>query len=141
MSPIPDPSTLTAALVSCRPPSAPADAGALGVLEEALGAAGFDLQRVVERRRAYRPLSRRGGEAETQRGVSGSTGKRRGAPGDVHRLWSRPPFSRRDWRTARSGGRGSVDMKSGVRGALSPPPSALSTETPSPEDGAVIPRH
>jgi len=131
MSPIPDPVDLTAALVSCASVT-PADAGALGVLEEALGAAGFACTRVE--RGGVSNLFARWGERDAARrfGFNGHTDVV--PPGDVT-AWSRPPFSG-EIADGALWGRGSVDMKSGVA-AFVAAAIGFVTETP-PEDGAVI---
>jgi succinyl-diaminopimelate desuccinylase len=131
MSPIPDPVDLTAALVRCASVT-PADAGALAVLEEALGVAGFDCARVE--RGGVSNLFARWGAAGAARtfGFNGHTDVV--PPGDAA-AWSRPPFSG-EIADGELWGRGAVDMKSGVA-AFAAAAIGFVTETP-PVDGAVI---
>ncbi|ROU02757.1 succinyl-diaminopimelate desuccinylase [Histidinibacterium lentulum] len=131
MSPSPDPVALTQALVRCASVT-PRDAGALGVLEEALSAAGFACERVE--RGGVGNLFARWGERGAVRtfGFNGHVDVV--PPGDAAD-WSRPPFSGEIAEGA-LWGRGAVDMKSGVA-AFAAAAIRFVTETP-PGGGAVI---
>ena len=125
-----DPVDLTARLIRC-PSVTPEEGGALGVLEEVLGAAGFTCTRVD-----------RGGIANLHaRWGEGRNGRRFGFNGHTDVV---PVGNREDWSHDPFGaeivdgvmyGRGATDMKSGVAAFAA---AAVDFVTETPPDGAVI---
>ena len=125
-----DPVDLTARLIRC-PSVTPEEGGALGVLEEVLGAAGFTCTRVD-----------RGGIANLYaRWGEGRNGRRFGFNGHTDVV---PVGNREDWSHDPFGaevvdgvmyGRGATDMKSGVAAFAA---AAVDFVTETPPDGAVI---
>ena len=132
MSPAPtDPVALTRDLIRC-PSVTPAEGGALDLLAERLGAAGFDCTRVD--RAGIANLYARWGARDAKRrfGFNGHTDV---VPVGDEADWTDPPFAA----VLRDGtlwGRGAVDMKSGVA-AFAAAAIDFVAETP-PADGAVI---
>ena len=104
-----DPVALTQRLVRC-PSVTPADAGALSVLEEFLGAAGFECHRAD--RGGIANLVARFGPRGHPRTI-GFNGHTDVVPTGAESDWSEPPFDA-VIRDGRLYGRGSADMKSGV---------------------------
>ena len=125
-----DPVDLTARLIRC-PSVTPEEGGALGVLEEVLGAAGFTCTRVE-----------RGGIANLYaRWGEGRNGRRFGFNGHTDVV---PVGNREDWSHDPFGaeivdgvmyGRGATDMKSGVAAFAA---AAVDFVSETPPDGAVI---
>jgi len=109
MTAIPDPADLTARLIRC-PSVTPEDGGALVLLAEELGAAGFECHR-VDRNGTPNLFARWGAKGAARSfGFNGHTDVV--PPGDPA-SWTHPPFSGHEengwiW------GRGATDMKSGV---------------------------
>ena len=104
-----DPVELTAALVRC-PSVTPEEGGALTLLAERLGAAGFDCRR-VDREGVPNLLARRGpAHAQRSFGFNGHTDV---VPVGDEAGWTVPPFSG-EIVDGHLRGRGAVDMKSGV---------------------------
>lgn len=130
MTLLPDPAELTARLIRC-PSVTPEEGGALVLLAEALGAAGFECHR-VDRGGVPNLFARWGAQgAKRTFGFNGHTDVV--PPGDVA-SWTHPPFSGHEengwiW------GRGATDMKSGVA-AFAAAAIAFTRETP--PDGAII---
>jgi len=130
MTTIPDPARLTARLIRC-PSVTPDEGGALALLADVLGAAGFDCRR-VDRAGVPNLFARWGAKGARSFGFNGHTDVV--PPGDPA-SWTHPPFSGHEedgwiW------GRGATDMKSGVA-AFVAAAIGFVTETP-PPDGAVI---
>ncbi len=125
-----DPVALTAALVQC-PSVTPEEGGALGVLQEALEAAGFTCTR-VDRGKVSNLFARWGdkGHARTF-GFNGHTDVvPLGNPDD----WTMPPFGA-EVKDGFLYGRGSTDMKSGVAAFAA---AAIDFVRDTPPEGAVI---
>ena len=125
-----DPVALTADLIRC-PSVTPAEGGALRLLEDLLGSAGFECTRVDRNGtpNLYARWGRRG--ANRSFGFNGHTDV---VPVGDEAAWSVPPFDavQKDgilW------GRGAVDMKSGVAAFAA---AAVDFVTQTPPDGAVI---
>jgi succinyl-diaminopimelate desuccinylase len=126
-----DPVALTEDLIRC-PSVTPEEGGALGLLADRLGAAGFECTRVD--RAGIANLHARWGARDAARrfGFNGHTDVVPvGNPDD----WTDPPFAAVT-RDGKIWGRGAVDMKSGVA-AFAAAAIDFVTQTP-PEDGAVI---
>lgn len=125
-----DPVALTAALVRC-PSITPVEGGALGVLQEALEAAGFTCTRVD--REGVANLFARWGRQGANRsfGFNGHTDVvPLGNPDD----WTVAPFGA-EIKDGNLYGRGSTDMKSGVAAFAA---AAIDFVRDTPPDGAVI---
>ncbi|MEM1430606.1 MAG: succinyl-diaminopimelate desuccinylase [Pseudomonadota bacterium] len=126
----PDPVDLTAELVRC-PSVTPEEAGALGVLESRLAAAGFECTRV--NRGKVQNLFARWGERGHPR-TFGFNGHIDVVPIGDAAAWTVDPFG-----GAQSGGRlwgrGAVDMKSGVAAYVS---AAIAFVQSTPPEGALI---
>ena len=129
MTPV-DPVDLTARLVRCASVT-PEDDGALDVLEEVLGAAGFDCTRVD--RGGIRNLFARWGTRGNGKcfGFNGHTDV---VPVGNEADWSMPPFGA-EIRDGIMYGRGTTDMKSGVAAFAA---AAVDFVRATPPDGAVI---
>ena len=130
MTTIPDPAQLTARLIRCASVT-PDEGGALVLLADLLGAAGFECHR-VDREGVPNLFARWGAKGARTFGFNGHTDVV--PPGDPV-SWTHPPFSGHEaegwiW------GRGATDMKSGVA-AFAAAAIGFVTETP-PPDGAVI---
>jgi succinyl-diaminopimelate desuccinylase len=124
-----DPVELTAALVRC-PSVTPEEGGALQLLEQWLGAAGFACTRVD--RNGTPNLFARWGEGNARR-VLGFNGHTDVVPVGDPADWTHPPFSahREDgWIY----GRGATDMKSGVAAFVA---AAIDLVSEAPPDGAI----
>ena len=127
----PDPAELTARLIRC-PSVTPQEGGALELLQELLGAAGFECHR-VDRNGTPNLFARWGARgAARSLGFNGHTDVV--PPGDAA-SWTHPPFSGHQadgwiW------GRGATDMKSGVA-AFVAAAIGFVRETP-PRDAALI---
>ncbi|MEX0364512.1 MAG: succinyl-diaminopimelate desuccinylase [Ruegeria sp.] len=129
MTPI-DPARLTADLIRC-PTVTPEEGGALGVLEQMLGAAGFDCVR-VDRGDVCNLFARWGqkGHARTF-GFNGHTDV---VPVGDEAAWTMPPFGA-EVRDGVMYGRGATDMKSGVAAFAA---AAVDFVRQTPPDGAVV---
>ncbi|WP_199258950.1 succinyl-diaminopimelate desuccinylase [Paracoccus binzhouensis] len=127
--PVPDPAQLTARLIRCASVT-PEEGGALQLLAEVLGAAGFECHR-VDREGVPNLFARWGAKGARTFGFNGHTDVV--PPGDPA-SWTHPPFSGHEqdgwiW------GRGATDMKSGVAAFVA---AAIGFVTETPPDGAVI---
>ncbi len=125
-----DPVELTAALVRC-PSVTPADAGALDVLHDLLGKAGFECSWAD--RGGIRNLFARWGKKGHEKtfGFNGHTDVVPvGNPDD----WSLPPFGA-EIKSGVMYGRGTTDMKSGVAAFVA---AAVDFVHETPPDGAII---
>ncbi|MEM6896519.1 MAG: succinyl-diaminopimelate desuccinylase [Pseudomonadota bacterium] len=125
-----DPVALTADLVRC-PSVTPEDAGALDVLQEVLGAAGFLCMR-VDRGGVSNLFARWGEKGHTQ--TLGFNGHTDVVPVGDAAAWSHPPFGA-ELHDGFLYGRGSTDMKSGVAAFAA---AAVDFVAETPPDGAVI---
>ena len=130
MTTTPDPAQLTARLIRCASVT-PDEGGALLLLADVLGAAGFECHR-VDREGVPNLFARWGAKGARSFGFNGHTDVV--LPGDPA-SWTHPPFSGHEaegwiW------GRGATDMKSGVA-AFVAAAIGFVTETP-PPDGAVV---
>jgi len=125
-----DPVALTAALIRC-PSVTPQEGGALVLLEELLGRAGFSCTR-VDRGGVCNLFARWGkkGAARTF-GFNGHTDV---VPVGDEGAWSVPPFGAVE-KDGQLWGRGATDMKSGVAAFAA---AAVDFVTGTPPDGAVI---
>ena len=126
-----DPIALTAALVRC-PSVTPEEGGALQLLAQTLGAAGFECTR-VDRNGTPNLFARWG--ARNARRVFGFNGHTDVVPVGDAEAWTHPPFAATvegDWLI----GRGATDMKSGVA-AFVAAAIDLVTEAP-PPDAAIV---
>lgn len=124
-----DPAQLTADLIRC-PSVTPDEAGALQLLADLLGAAGFECHR-VDRDGIANLYARWGAKGAKSFGFNGHTDVV--PPGDAA-SWTHPPFSGAEidgwiW------GRGATDMKSGVAAFVA---AAIDFVTETPPEGAVI---
>lgn len=124
-----DPAQLTADLIRC-PSVTPDEAGALQLLADLLGAAGFECHR-VDRDGIANLYARWGAKEAKSFGFNGHTDVV--PPGDAA-SWTHPPFSGAEidgwiW------GRGATDMKSGVAAFVA---AAIDFVTKTPPEGAVI---
>ncbi|MCR8724793.1 succinyl-diaminopimelate desuccinylase [Frigidibacter sp. ROC022] len=125
-----DPISLTARLIRC-PSVTPAEAGALVLLQELLGAAGFECHRVD--RGETSNLFARWGRAGHPR-TFGFNGHTDVVPVGDAAAWTHDPFGGEildGWLW----GRGATDMKSGVAAFVA---AAVDFVTATPPDGAVI---
>lgn len=125
-----DPILLTAELIRC-PSVTPCDGGALDVLEQMLGAAGFDCTR-ADRGGVGNLFARWGSKAHAR--TFGFNGHTDVVPVGDESAWSMPPFGAQ----IKDGflyGRGAADMKSGVAAFAS---AAVDFVSDTPPDGAVI---
>ncbi|MEM9349926.1 MAG: succinyl-diaminopimelate desuccinylase [Pseudomonadota bacterium] len=125
-----DPVELTAALVRC-PSVTPLEGGALELLQERLGAAGFLCMR-VERGGVSNLFARWGEKGHTQ--TFGFNGHTDVVPVGDEAAWTYPPFGA-EIDDGFLYGRGSTDMKSGVAAFAA---AAIDFVTDTPPDGAVI---
>lgn len=125
-----DPVALTADLVRC-PSVTPKEAGALELLSDALGAAGFECQRVD--RGGISNLFARWGDKGAARSF-GFNGHTDVVPIGDEADWTMPPFGA-EVRDGFLYGRGSTDMKSGVAAFAA---AAIDFVRQTPPDGAVI---
>jgi len=131
MTAIPDPADLTARLIRC-PSVTPEEGGALALLAQELGAAGFECHR-VDRNGTPNLFARWGAKGAARSfGFNGHTDVV--PPGDPA-SWTHPPFSGHEengwiW------GRGATDMKSGVA-AFTAAAIAFSREC-RPEDAIIL---
>ena len=125
-----DPVDLTAALVRC-PSVTPHEGGALRLLQDLLGAAGFSCQR-IDRNGTPNLFARWGDKDAAHRfGFNGHTDV---VPIGDAAAWTHPPFSAHQadgWLY----GRGATDMKSGVAAFVA---AAVDFVTATPPAGAVI---
>ena len=124
-----DPAQLTADLIRC-PSVTPEEGGALRLLADLLGAAGFECHR-VDRDGIPNLYARWGAKGAKSFGFNGHTDVV--PPGDAA-SWTHPPFSGAEidgwiW------GRGATDMKSGVAAFVA---AAIDFVTETPPEGAVI---
>ena len=122
-----DPVELTAALIRC-PSVTPAEGGAIALLEQTLGGAGFRCTRIS--RGGVENLFARWGTAEPVFAFNGHTDV---VPAGDATLWTHPPFAAVEedgvlW------GRGAVDMKSGVAAFVA---AAVRLVTEAPPPGSV----
>jgi len=125
-----DPAALTAALVRC-PTVTPAEGGALVLLQEVLGAAGFACTR-VDRGEVCNLYARWGDKGHARSfGFNGHTDV---VPVGDEAAWSVPPFGAVE-RDGMLWGRGASDMKSGVAAFAA---AAVDFVRGTPPDGAVI---
>jgi succinyl-diaminopimelate desuccinylase len=111
-----DPVTIARALLRC-PSVTPADAGALGVIENALKVAGFEVHRVTFAEPGTAPVENlyaRVGTSAPHLVFAGHTDVV--PPGDETK-WAHPPF-RGDVVNDTLHGRGAVDMKGGIACAI-----------------------
>ncbi|MEM9437284.1 MAG: succinyl-diaminopimelate desuccinylase [Pseudomonadota bacterium] len=125
-----DPVELTAALVRC-PSVTPVEGGALELLQEHLGAAGFLCMR-VERGGVSNLFARWGEKGHAQ--TFGFNGHTDVVPVGDEAAWTYPPFGA-EIDDGFLYGRGSTDMKSGVAAFAA---AAIDFVTDTPPDGAVI---
>ncbi|MEL6582900.1 MAG: succinyl-diaminopimelate desuccinylase [Pseudomonadota bacterium] len=125
-----DPVALTQALIRC-PSVTPADAGALGVLEAVLSAAGFTCTRVP--RGGIENLFARWGE-QTNAPVLGFNGHTDVVPVGDESAWRFPPFGA-EIVDGTLYGRGACDMKSGVAAFAA---AAIDFVKESPPNGAIV---
>ena len=125
-----DPAELTAKLVRCASVT-PANDGALEVLEEVLGAAGFDCQR-VDRGGICNLFARWGKKGNGKSfGFNGHTDV---VPIGDEADWTMPPFGA-EVKDGIMYGRGTTDMKSGVAAFVAAAVDFVSTTPP---DGSVV---
>jgi succinyl-diaminopimelate desuccinylase len=129
MAPI-DPVDLTARLVRC-PSVTPADAGALDVLADMLGDAGFTCQ-IVERGGIRNLFARWGAQGHAR--TFGFNGHTDVVPIGDEAAWTHPPFGA-EISNGLMYGRGTTDMKSGVAAFVA---AAIDFVRNTPPDGAVI---
>lgn len=129
MPPI-DPARLTADLVRC-PSVTPADAGALDILHDLLGDAGFDC--AWADRGGIRNLFARWGTKGHAR-TFGFNGHTDVVPIGTLADWSMPPFGA-DIKDGVMYGRGTTDMKSGIAAFAA---AAVDFVRDTPPDGAII---
>ena len=122
-----DPVTLTADLIRC-PSVTPAEGGAIGLLEDVLGDAGFRCTRIS--RGGVENLFARWGTADPVFAFNGHTDVV--PPGD-EALWTRPPFGG-EVEDGVLYGRGAVDMKSGVAAFVA---AAVRLVRETPPEGSV----
>ncbi|MCB1332343.1 MAG: succinyl-diaminopimelate desuccinylase [Roseivivax sp.] len=125
-----DAAALTARLIRC-PSVTPAEGGALGVLAEVLGAAGFQCTR-VDRGGVSNLFARWGAQGHARSfGFNGHTDV---VPVGNAAAWTADPFGA-EQRDGWMYGRGATDMKSGVAAFAA---AAVDLVTQTPPDGAVI---
>ncbi len=125
-----DAAALTARLIRC-PSVTPREAGALVLLEQELGAAGFDCMR-VDRGEVSNLFARWGRKGHPRTfGFNGHTDVV--PPGDES-AWTMPPFGA-ETRDGYMYGRGATDMKSGVAAFAA---AAIDLVRETPPDGAII---
>ena len=125
-----DPVDLTAKLVRCASVT-PVNDGALEVLEEVLGAAGFDCTR-VDRGAICNLFARWGNKGNTKSfGFNGHTDV---VPIGDEADWSIPPFGA-EIKDGIMYGRGTTDMKSGVAAFVA---AAVDFVKDTPPDGAIV---
>jgi len=125
-----DPVDLTAKLVRCASVT-PVNDGALEVLEEVLGAAGFDCTR-VDRGGICNLFARWGNKGNTKSfGFNGHTDV---VPIGDEADWSIPPFGA-EIKDGIMYGRGTTDMKSGVAAFVA---AAVDFVKDTPPDGAIV---
>ena len=111
-----DPVAIARALLRC-PSVTPADAGALGVIENALKAAGFDVHRVIFAEAGTAPVENlyaKIGASAPHLVFAGHTDV---VPPGEERKWAHPPFGG-DVVNDTLHGRGAVDMKGGIACAI-----------------------
>ena len=125
-----DPVSLSQALVRC-PSVTPEEGGALTLLQELLGEAGFLCAR-VDRNGIPNLFARWGAKGHPR--TFGFNGHTDVVPTGDPDLWTLPPFSG-DIQGGQLWGRGSADMKTGVAAFAS---AAIDFVTDTPPDGAVI---
>jgi len=125
-----DPVDLTAKLVRCASVT-PVNDGALEVLEEVLGAAGFDCTR-VDRGGVCNLFARWGNKGNTKSfGFNGHTDV---VPIGDEADWSMPPFGA-EIKDGIMYGRGTTDMKSGVAAFVA---AAVDFVKDTPPDGSIV---
>lgn len=125
-----DPVDLTAKLVRCASVT-PVNDGALEVLEEVLGAAGFDCTR-VDRGGICNLFARWGNKGNTKSfGFNGHTDV---VPIGDEADWSMPPFGA-EIKDGIMYGRGTTDMKSGVAAFVA---AAVDFVKDTPPDGSIV---
>jgi succinyl-diaminopimelate desuccinylase len=125
-----DPVDLTAKLVRCASVT-PVNDGALEVLEEVLGAAGFDCTR-VDRGGICNLFARWGNKGNTKSfGFNGHTDV---VPIGDEADWSIPPFGA-EIKDGIMYGRGTTDMKSGVAAFVA---AAVDFVKDTPPDGSIV---
>ncbi|MBO9429104.1 succinyl-diaminopimelate desuccinylase [Sulfitobacter sp. R18_1] len=125
-----DPVDLTAKLVRCASVT-PANDGSLEVLEEVLGAAGFDCTR-VDRGGISNLFARWGNKGNTKSfGFNGHTDV---VPIGDEADWSMPPFGA-EIKDGIMYGRGTTDMKSGVAAFVA---AAVDFVKDTPPDGSIV---
>ncbi|MEO0485483.1 MAG: succinyl-diaminopimelate desuccinylase [Pseudomonadota bacterium] len=125
-----DPVALTAALVRC-PSVTPQDGGALDVMQDALGRAGFLCMR-VDRGGVSNLFARWGAKGHAR--TLGFNGHTDVVPVGDAAAWTHPPFGA-EIHAGYLYGRGSTDMKSGVAAFTA---AAIDFVSATPPDGAVI---
>ncbi|MEL6689746.1 MAG: succinyl-diaminopimelate desuccinylase [Pseudomonadota bacterium] len=125
-----DPVELTAALVRC-PSVTPEEGGALELLQERLGEAGFLCMR-VDRGGVSNLFARWGGKGHAR--TFGFNGHTDVVPVGDEAAWTHPPFGA-EIHDGFLYGRGSTDMKSGVAAFTA---AAIDFVTDTPPDGAII---
>ncbi|MCB1368436.1 MAG: succinyl-diaminopimelate desuccinylase [Rhodobacteraceae bacterium] len=129
MNPV-DPVALTADLIRCRSVT-PADDGAIGLLEDLLGSAGFTCSRVD--RGGIANLFARWGEGRNGRSF-GFNGHTDVVPVGDEAAWSADPFGA-EIRDGVMYGRGATDMKSGVAAFAA---AAIDFVRATPPDGSIV---
>ena len=126
-----DPVDLTARLVQC-PSVTPAEGGAIALLEEVLGAAGFTCFR-ADRGGISNLIARWGPKGHTR--TFGFNGHTDVVPIGDEAAWTHPPFGA-EMKDGWLYGRGATDMKSGVAAFVA---AALDlVRTAPPKDGAIL---
>ena len=125
-----DAAQLTADLIRC-PSVTPDEGGALVLLAEKLGAAGFDCTR-VDRGEVSNLFARWGDKGHAR--TFGFNGHTDVVPLGDEAAWTMPPFGA-DEKDGFMYGRGATDMKSGVAAFAA---AAIDFVTQTPPDGAVI---
>ncbi len=130
MMPDTDAARLTAELIRCASVT-PQEGGALTLLEQRLGAAGFDCER-VDRGRVCNLFARWGPKGHGRSfGFNGHTDV---VPVGDQAAWTMPPFGA-EVKDGYMYGRGATDMKSGVAAFVA---AAIDFVQAGPPDGAII---
>ena len=111
-----DPVAIARALLRC-PSVTPADAGALGVIEHALKAAGFDVHRVTFAEAGTAPVENLYAKIGASAPHLVFAGQTDVVPPCEERKWAHPPFGG-DVVNDTLHGRGAVDMKGGIACAI-----------------------
>jgi len=126
-----DPVDLTARLVQC-PSVTPAEGGAIALLEEVLGAAGFTCFR-ADRGDISNLIARWGPKGHTR--TFGFNGHTDVVPIGDEAAWTHPPFGA-EVKDGWLYGRGATDMKSGVAAFVAAAVDLVRTAPP--KDGAIL---